>query len=935
MRAIGFSTTTAVRWNRRWGALILAATLGAGLGACSNSGGKAGGPGDGTLTFEFSNVAGQTSLPLNREITLKFSQPVNINTVSFETVTFRNLSNSEPVTGFFRLDPFDPTTVRFIPTFPTEPEFGDAGLKEGNEYEVRFATSSSTGRTVRSQRDRALAAGGTVRFSMINIDANTPLSAIFDDPVAGPPQVVGTTPLNGAANQSLNLFSDAPFEIEVFFNQPLLPTADNINKQTIFLWDTFRQRIVPTTPILARNDVEETRIVLRPAGILPVDTELEVRFANSLRDIIGEGNSAIGGVNFATAFRTRNVNSGENGFPDTFSEGFNSQGRFDRRGTIDGYAIAEWSTGGVRALKASRPFPGTGALGPFKLNFNENVVFDTDSQLLLTNNGLVTVNGGVFNFTEFVMESGSSLRVVGSRPLFIYATKSIRIAAGPTPQTPTAINASGASGRSLFTVPNLGGQVANGGKAGPSGGDGGNGSPHDSGRSGIQSVNGGDPGRGPFQTQGAGGQGGMTAGPPGSSSDPTGGGGGGGSHLTQGRNRNNRNRDANGCLQADGETGGKGTPAGPAGGVQFQDPDETNNFYGRGGEFDVADAGGGQGGGGGGDQLGEPSPPATSNTDDSGAGGGGGGGMVYLAALGNIIVEENAIVDCSGGAGGGGSNNGESKWGGGGGGGAGGTIILHSLGTINVAGILSVGGGFTSGDPTGGQPGQVSNNTYVGGWGGSGVIQIEGPNRQIAGAILIPAFSDVVGGEFNEDPEWYVDLDDCAALDCPKEPGECINRTPMPLSRDLSEFSNLSSARSGWIFTGETDRKGPGWPQFDFSGVDASGIVLTDAAGNVLDTTYFAINSDVNGTNRTNFIAPNTQVVIEWQAADELEPRGTGKPDATTIVPGPDVWTSDISDLNGKRFVRFRARFNTALDGQVNLTASRPLIDRLDFGVRF
>ncbi|MEQ8763838.1 MAG: Ig-like domain-containing protein [Planctomycetota bacterium] len=912
--------------SRRWGARILTFSVGLALIACGGGGGS-GGPGDGTLTFEFSNVAGQTGLPLNREISLKFSQAVDISSVSFETITFRNLSTSDPVTGVFRIDPFDNTTVKFIPTFPTQNDFSDSGLKAGNTYEVRIAASSS-GRTVRSLRGRNLAVGGTVRFSMINIDANTPLSAIFDDPVAGPPQVVGTTPLNGSVGQPLNLFSEQKFDIEVFFNQPLLPTADNVNSQTIFLWDLFRQRRIPSTPILVRNDIDETRLVLRPGGILPVDTEIEVRFANSLRDIIGEGNSAPSGVNSAAVFRTRTVNDTGQGFPDTFSEGFRSRTLYDSRGAVLGFAIANWSTNGVEALKAARPFPGTGELGNFTLNANETAVFNTDSQLLLTNNGLVTVNGGIFNFANFTMGSGARIDVSGSRPLYIYATGTILIGQG------AEIDASGDAGRSVFTVPNLGGQLTNGGAAGPSGGNGGAGSPMDSSRSGIQSLE-GLPGNGPYNNPGAGGQPGQSGGPPGSSTDPTGAGGGGGSHLTQGRNRNNRNRDNNGCLQADGEPGNKGTIPGVAGPSQFQDPDETNNFYGRGGEFALAQAGGGQGGGGGGDQLGEPSPPAPSNTDDAGGGGGGGGGMVYLGALGNIIVEDNAFIDCGGGNGGGGSNNGESKWGGGGGGGAGGVIIMHALGTISVAGLLSVGGGTTSGDVSGDQPGQINNNRYVGGWGGSGVIQFEGPSRSVSGATIFPLFSDTPGAEFNEDPEFYADAADCAALSCPAAPGECINQTAMPLSRDLSEFSNLSMARSQWIFTGETDRRGTGWPHYEFTGVNADGIVQTDGSGNILDTTYFSIATDVSGNVRNDFIAPNTQVVIEWQGADELEPRGTGLPDPDSIVPSTSTWTTDISDLDGKRFVRFRVRFNTALDGNVTLNAPRPQINRLDFGIRF
>ncbi|KAA3612922.1 MAG: hypothetical protein DWQ01_04250 [Planctomycetota bacterium] len=74
-----------------------------------------------------------------------------------------------------------------------------------------------------------------------------------------------------------------------------------------------------------------------------------------------------------------------------------------------------------------------------------------------------------------------------------------------------------------------------------------------------------------------------------------------------------------------------------------------------------------------------------------------------------------------------------------------------------------------------------------------------------------------------------------------------------------------------------------------------------------------------------DYLPSSTEVTFEFQGADESAP-GSNEPG--TPVPGPSQWTSDLSQLLGKRFIRYRVGFEINADeGGLSLNSPRPTLD--------
>jgi hypothetical protein len=207
-----------------------------------------------------------------------------------------------------------------------------------------------------------------------------------------------------------------------------------------------------------------------------------------------------------------------------------------------------------------------------------------------------------------------------------------------------------------------------------------------------------------------------------------------------------------------------------------------------------------------------------------------------------------------------------------------------------------------------------------GGDGGHGLIQLQVPAGTIA-SVPNPGTNDTNGSM--RPPASWIDP----------------SNTLAPV-----EFTPVSVALSTWYDFGRVITRGGGVPTFSFGGLDVSGFVATDGAGNVLlpDTTdilcgYLGQIDPITKTYlpgeepRANFVPLNAKVKVEFQGADALV-EGSKEVDPATLT----AWTPDVSVTSGRQFLRWRITFDTTADGS-SLTPStrRPIVERVQVHADF
>ncbi len=357
-----------------------------------------------------------------------------------------------------------------------------------------------------------------------------------------------------------------------------------------------------------------------------------------------------------------------------------------------------------RAAQASAP----GA--DITIRAGQSVLFDTASGPLVLDN--------------LTIEAGATVRVIGTRPLYLFAHGAVVVEG--------LLDLSGFDAQSVATL-NTSNQPEPGAAGGPSGGDGGVGSASTN----TSTAAGGD-GQALFRPGGGGGESGYS-----SSSlrnDRRPGGGGGGALAAHQPVHPDPSHPSNvgliaeagnaGSPRATGAVNGLNPPQGGAAGLAvFIDADPRNDFWGvktLAGASIVGELSypvPGAGGGAGGDAIvGGVFPPTTWSpiADEKGAGGGGGGGLGFLVAR-SISLGAAGSIRTNGGAGAFGENviffdhiGGES------GGGSGGYLVMQAeaidLTLASAGSITALGGHGAKLPPNLGAGG--------GGNGGPGVIQL-------------------------------------------------------------------------------------------------------------------------------------------------------------------------------------------------------------------
>lgn len=962
---------------------FLSAAAVAALGVSAVSCGGAGGNGAENLvlvSFNLPNIAG---VPLNQPLIFQFSDDVDPSSVTPDTI---QVVGSPSFT--FEQIVVDGNLVAELPFIPNFEDYSDSGLAPAKTYSV-FLPIFPAVNTVRSVRGRPLVQAESFSFttnpSAIFIEPRRPLlhtpiavqgddsgcvqnqgNSLFDGTLQfgadpddvllcleneGPPRVILSNSIPTHDQRAVGTPSavapgllDFP-AIRVRFNEPLDPisvvpyvptTRKSINVQ---LWRVGNINAVPVAPVQIETnkpfvvqDLNQTEVILVP--VKPEQQGTYMVNIQGVRDLPGNlvqtsdrpvqplvnptdpyaaiDNGLVGQVapGYRIYFRTLQVPPTAGAISAAFGNAFDERTNqtFTQTSGLNPVlpistprtltqaqpgqgTVANWNGAyrfaGLNGLQANpnldngagrlkavfAPYLGSGADGVFNLT--------SGSSTLSSDGG--SINGdGIFEFESFNMDAGTTLSLAGSRPVMILVRTSCTIngtIVGSGSAGTFGIDTDGTTNYSNAQAIDSGG-VGGVGRAG--GGSGGLGGPTSSavgdGAVGVGGAN-------MFSEVGSGG------GNFGFFGDATNGGGGGGGYGTAG-------------------TIGSGTGGGGGGAAQGSadflralalfTPDRVF-------QPNAAIAGGSGGGGGGieddtnASETGNSLVPVGVGTrrlfggDDGGGGGGAGGGAVWILAQ-SILVGSTGQINMNGGAGGNtygpadqlitdpdnnttgdefvagvvNPNAAGTGQGGGGGGGSGGAILLQGRDSVTV----SAGAVLTAQGGAGGTTG-AGRNGGAGGAGRIGVMAFQSTTDfGSSGTVTIGGTVTPVAGISGA--VWQPTIDET--------------------SQGVSKWFDLLGTNTAFQLPFWTDNSA----------------TLTGAPNNLVVGNDFSI-------------------VVELQGATGLN----SLPDPTSAT-SLTAWTDHtlFASMNGKQYIRWRARFRVRRSGALNPTI-HPMPTIFDLTVPF
>ncbi len=997
---------TNLRRTAFWASVLL---LPSGMTGCGGGGSGGGGKSSGDLlAVTFPDPSGvnasaqdqaPVAAPLNQQIVLEFTAAPRPSEVGPETVPVSD-SLGQTVSGTYRVDG---RRVIFVPRFPDrEPSAasgqavnnGGAGLSPGQTYTLRLGPLTwNFVREVDAEVRKSYPDPQDPNGIQVSFGTTVVPEDYFRGIPAHRPRLVRADPPDGSSQVTPQLYSNPRgaypprrcFTLE--FDGPLHPGKQNLDAFRLVDLDATSSAFPAGMPLgidveLRVNESDRAIVDVMPSGILPFGHLLSLEYPRELRGL-AERETSPTSTRVASTFSVAEANSRT--IVDEIVENFDDQSRMnvDSGEIRPGEVPADWDERDSNVLTANFAFEGAGELGrfapppPADLASPRLVVLDTSVQEFPLLDGstpeappFTRVVGGVFAFTDIDIPEGVILEPRGPNPLVLTATGSVRIAG--------EFELRGQDGRDENSFDSAVTSLP-GGAGGPGGGRGGEGQPirfvglQVSKRS-LVSPPAGGTGWGPgnrARIGGGGGQSGSFDSPdengdymtnaeslcneggrhnPGSKPP----GGGGGSFLRLGKRPLAAGR---GNVLADGQGGfivrtpenyGEGhneLAGGEPGTAVFSDEDPSNDFFGFRGE--VQGVHGGQGGGGGGSGLDSyycgnwckkedsPAPArlcraefglggglADSVGDSRGGSAGGGGGAFSIKALGPISIESTARFRCAGGKGGSGEAIGCGNFSGCGGGGSGGAalfqsgteIVMKAGARIDVAGARG-GNAVKRLDACNGP--KKPEHRGSAGAGSRGIVQLQVPRGQRA---EVEDRSGITGGAWVDSAN----------------------------TRNPSEFTPVSVALSRWYDMGRTIDRAPRGsnPVFRFRGLDpATGQVLTDEAGNVLDPQLSDVRVDFLGLPdpanpggflpglepRAHSIPSNATVTVEFQGAQGLSP-GSKEIDPESVTD----WAPSPGVANGMQFLRYRILFDlTAGGGELSPTTPRPTVQSITIRAEF
>lgn len=549
---------------------LTSSALAAGLlASCSGSGGASGaGPGGSVQGLNVTGISliDQAVVPLNREIRISFSAPLDFSSVNNSSIQISTAAGVRAIGQFGPLqldtdadgkfDSLDPSVVVWHPNCPLLPDLSDAGLRPGTTYLLRIRGSDSgANQVLRSVDGLALVQTQSRNFSTPTSNA---VEVLFEDPLPGAPlpllrglgslevenvcaleigadsdplqrlyferddpssqsEVVAGEGVSSGTLVPLNLYSEEASRIAflIAFNQPLNPLALNVNSNRIQLeylvagpgadWVPLETHVA----LLQNCSRTGTLLRLEPGGLLPPDSQVRAVLRTGLEGLGGVLDALPGDLSRFAVVQTQRLDHSPLANPkvgaDELLESFDIGGAGPNSLEDDGSdAVLPLANWGQGRLSSSTNFDGTGGLGgEFDWIVSDDPeAFDTSSQVI------VGGPNGTRSLQQFVVGG-----VVEVHDFIILPTAKLRVT-GPNPFVVNAtgeiriegiLDISGFAAKDVATL-NTGSQPEKGGSGNCGGGDGG----------GASEVRGnstpqGGPGLGPFGAGAIGGAGGESA----------------------------------------------------------------------------------------------------------------------------------------------------------------------------------------------------------------------------------------------------------------------------------------------------------------------------------------------------------------------------------------------------------------------------------------
>ena len=390
---------------------ILALAALASLTACGGSGGS--GAGQFGLSSCSLGCSGNTfainSTQANKDITFTFNDDVDPASVNLTSFSIVNTANGSAASGVFLVSG---RRVVFRPSLLETTAGLRFGLDDGATYDVRILDASSPNavRSVRNQRNQTYLTGD------LTIDG-------VADLVPGPPTVESITPSQAVPP------TDRNFSIRIVFGDLMrtLPLANPETGQSTLITVKILDTGVGTSSVVSGlfssvvdRDALTTTVTFVPTVPFPGSgggqRVLQVSLSQQISDLVGNllqgaGTYSIPLPNLPTV----------NGL---IEESFVDHSRED----VDGSTLGLWA--GVAGALDSRLDPttgrhfggGSGVLGSLDLQTGA-LQLDTDSAVVMSEllGEAVTVNGGLFPFTEIRVGASGLLLGTGSNPLRLYS----------------------------------------------------------------------------------------------------------------------------------------------------------------------------------------------------------------------------------------------------------------------------------------------------------------------------------------------------------------------------------------------------------------------------------------------------------------------------------------------------------------------------------
>jgi len=392
---------------------------------------------------------GISTVAVNQEISVVFSQPVDLASVTKNSFQVANYATGKTPPGTYLLDPLDPRRVIFRPqlTFDSNgnPVFG---LVTGDTYQLRIPGTSQdpVGPYIRSQGGAAnssrLECLVSATFELLDLSPGPPSASVSVD------IVTGYDPLSGAPNDfefdvpaadAVDVWRQS--EIEIVFDDVMNP-ATVVNpvtgqSSTLRLWidaDGDPSSTLDQSPLFGNFSIGldqsalSTTVRFKPAGGLPSKgsgaspRKIVLELPTQVLDLGGNPLANAGVLSFTPEF----IAFPELLLPGGTGESFDGTQLMDKK-----RSGAAWGNGALVPGAGG----GSGHLGDLDLAAGTSLELDTDvqefaqlAQLIPLGASVpdpelgyaVLVEDGIFEFASVTIRPGALLRFVGTKPARLF-----------------------------------------------------------------------------------------------------------------------------------------------------------------------------------------------------------------------------------------------------------------------------------------------------------------------------------------------------------------------------------------------------------------------------------------------------------------------------------------------------------------------------------